>query len=263
MIAKNNFHATIVAMYLAKFNKQANLNLGYKTFNDAFNDISIKLNLNGQYLKLRRDEFDPFFEWRKGWRNRPVDKTCIQVYEYYNNLSEHSFRDIVVKLINGNTDIVDSNTILLKSAIEEIDDKIGYTYSTRGLTGKSAERYFTENFQDIETFSECSINDCRDNGCGYDFEILQGSDIKYYIEVKCVTNTKCGLLFTDKEWATAQLFKDKYILCIVDFSNDKKTQIHVVANPADRIEAQKYTYTSIQVNWNVTANQLKNVKNLP
>jgi len=67
-----NLLAIIVAFYLSKFDKQGLKNLGFKNDADAFETIANILGTKKNYIKFRRDEFDPIHPWRKGWQ-RPMD----------------------------------------------------------------------------------------------------------------------------------------------------------------------------------------------
>lgn len=75
----NNLLATIIAFYLSKFNDLALKKLGYKTYKDAFMECGRLIDVKPNYIKLRRDEFDPVYNWRKGWRNRPMYNPQIQI----------------------------------------------------------------------------------------------------------------------------------------------------------------------------------------
>lgn len=87
-----NENKSFVAYYFAKFNNDAKKTLGYKTFNAAFNDISKKLGGPGNaYLKLRRDEFDVFFSWRRGYCNRPISKVVRNYHERWNKIPFDEF----------------------------------------------------------------------------------------------------------------------------------------------------------------------------
>ena len=193
---ENNIYGTIVSLYLAKYNKQAVKNLGYMTFSEAFNDISEKLGLKGKYLKLSRDEFDPFYEWRKGFWKRNVAKRCILTFERFDNLSEESFRSIVLDLINNNKNEV-VNSEFVSQYYNDTQTK-PLLYSRRGITGENAEKYFIDKYLSIDTFSNYTLSDCRKNGCGYDFEICNNSSVVYYVEVKAITNKNQGLLLQTK-----------------------------------------------------------------
>ena len=79
---KSNQLAIIVAFYLSKFDKVAKKRLGLSTDAEAFREISRILEVEKNYVKFRRDEFDPIHPWRKGWQ-RPMDKRIIRAIEAF------------------------------------------------------------------------------------------------------------------------------------------------------------------------------------
>ena len=78
--SNNNILATIVAFYLSKYNDRALNRLGFRTYTNAFEECGRLLAVKSNYVKFRRDEFDPIFSWRKGWRNRPISKRVASIY---------------------------------------------------------------------------------------------------------------------------------------------------------------------------------------
>ena len=83
-----------------------------------------------------------------------------------------------------------------------------------------AENLFEEDFKTNLTLPKGELKDCRDNGCGYDYEILSQDGSIFYIEVKGLASNGGGILFTSKEWNVALEKLDKYYLCIVKNVND-------------------------------------------
>src|SRR5690349_18136049 len=91
--------AIIIAFYLSKFNKEALRNLSYATDLEAFKAISQILGVKENYIKFRRDEFDPIHPWRKGWQ-RPMDVRIVRTIEALQDLEESDLRLIVLKILN-------------------------------------------------------------------------------------------------------------------------------------------------------------------
>lgn len=94
----NNILAIIVAFYLSKFNQEGVRNLGFNSFNEVFDKTANLLNVKRNYVKLRRDEFDPIYPWRQGWK-RPMDKRIIRTIEILDELEEPDVRDIVSNIL--------------------------------------------------------------------------------------------------------------------------------------------------------------------
>lgn len=87
-----NENKSFVAFYFAKFNEEAREALGYRTFSEAFSDCSVRLGgPDNNYLKQRRDEFDVFFQWRRGYANRPVTDAVRNYYNLWNGISQEEF----------------------------------------------------------------------------------------------------------------------------------------------------------------------------
>src|SRR4051794_11313972 len=93
-----NLLAIIVAFYLSKYDKQGLKNLGFKNDADAFETIAMILGIKKNYVKFRRDEFDPIHPWRKGWQ-RPMDNRIIKSIEALQDLEEADLREIVLGIL--------------------------------------------------------------------------------------------------------------------------------------------------------------------
>jgi hypothetical protein len=65
-------------------------------------------------------------------------------------------------------------------------------------------------------------------------------------------------LFTNKEWTTAREHGEKYFLCVVSNLNEN-AEIVFIQHPADKLVPKKNIYTSIQISWSVTQNQLADI----
>lgn len=95
-----NENKSFVAFYFAKFNDDARKALGYKTFTEAFRDISQKLGGPANaYLKQRRDEFDVYFSWRVGYNKRRISTAVSNYYERWNKIPFDEFtKSVKIKL---------------------------------------------------------------------------------------------------------------------------------------------------------------------
>lgn len=87
-----SYELSVIAYYLSEYDMKAVKELGFRTRQEAFNEISIIMGRENNYLKLRRDEFDVLTSSnRKGWRNRPVTQDVQKLFE---NLSEKTYDEI-------------------------------------------------------------------------------------------------------------------------------------------------------------------------
>lgn len=225
----NNEQAIVVSYYLSRFNDEAVNNLGYKTWKDAFDDLSDKLQINKHTIKNWRDEFDPFHGHRAGWHQRQPRKTISNIISQFEQLEEFDIRQIAVEIINGN-----------KIDLPEIDNSENEVINNpifilRGPTGKKAEQFFIEYHRLNNSPFAGELIDIRDLGCGYDFEIKSESN-QHFIEVKGLAGNTGGLLFTNKEWETAKQKRTKYTVCLVSNINDSP-ELSFINDPFSKIKS--------------------------
>lgn len=103
MITDNNKKASIFAYYLSKFDRDALKELGFGTFTEAFTILSHLIGKGNNYIKLRRDEFDPLTgSHRLGWHKRAP---APSVEAYHNGLKRYTFEELteIVKAIMNDT----------------------------------------------------------------------------------------------------------------------------------------------------------------
>lgn len=248
---KNKEQAIVVSYYLSRFNDEAVNNLGYKTWKDAFDDLSDKLQINKHTIKNWRDEFDPFHGHRAGWHQRQPRKTISNIISQFEQLEEFDIRQIAVEIINGNKiDLPEINN----SENEVITNPI---FILRGPTGKKAEQFFIEYHRLNNLPVAGELIDSRDLGCGYDFEIKSKS-YQHFIEVKGLASNIGGLLFTNKEWETAKRERSRYTVCIVSNINDSP-EISFINDPFSKLNPKKNIIQTVQVQWSVSNNELQGI----
>ncbi|GHM99153.1 hypothetical protein WSM22_06430 [Cytophagales bacterium WSM2-2] len=252
--------AIIVSYYLARFDKEAVSNLGYKSINEAFEETALKLGVNKIYIKLRRDEFDPAFPWRIGWQ-RPMAKRIIKTIEAFQELNESDVREIVLNILN-NKDYRDSeeinNIITLTQETQNKGKLSPGKFILRGPTGKQAEEYFIEYYKTYQKPEQGILRDTRDLGCGYDFEIQNGSQ-RFFVEIKGLSEISGGVLFTNKEWSVALTSGNSYYLVIVK-NLKNKPKIVFIQNPTFKLKAKKIIYTSVQIQWAISDNLINSIQ---
>jgi len=244
----NNEQAIILSYYLSRFNDEAVKNLGYKTWKDAFEDLSQKLQINKHTIKNWRDEFDPFHGHRAGWHQRQPRKTISNIISQFELLEEYDIRQIVEELINGN-----------KIDLPEIDNSEKEVISNpifilRGPTGKKAEQFFIEHHRKNNFPVEGELIDTRDLGCGYDFEIITGTTL-HFVEVKGLASNLGGILFTNKEWEKAKKEREKYTVCLVSNINESP-KISFINDPYSKLKPRKNIIQTVQVQWSVSKIQI-------
>lgn len=254
-----NLLAIIIAFYLSKYDKQGLKNLGFKNDAEAFENISRILGVKKNYIKFRRDEFDPIHPWRKGWR-RPMDKRIIKSIEALQDLEEGDLREIINGILY-NEQYRTSEEVKQITTLFSVDRKekvaVG-KFVLRSPTGKAAEEYFQKHYSENRKPINGKLIDCRDLGVGYDFRIETNQE-DFFVEVKGLSEFTGGVLFTNKEWLTAKDHGERYFLCLVSNLNEK-VEIDFIQNPFEKFNPKKNIYTSIQISWSVTQNQLAATK---
>jgi len=256
----NNKLALIIAYYLARFDRKGLDRLGFNSFNEAFEETASILSVKKNYVKLRRDEFDPAFPWRRGWQ-RPMDRQIVRTLEAFQNLDENAIYRIVYDILNKeeyrkSDEIKEIEKLLTEDKMKSF--KKG-EFILRAPTGRQAEEAFVRYFNTNKDPCPGILVDTRDLGCGYDFRIerTEGSDI--YIEVKGLSDITGGVVFTDKEWYTAVANGDLYFLALVtDVKNDPK--IKLFKNPSRIFNPKKRVYTTVQIQWGIGVSEINNAK---
>ncbi len=250
----------IVAFYLSKFGAEGLDRLGFQTYKQAFEEIGRSLNVKPNSVKNWRDEFDPYYDnQRKGWYQRGIRPSRQKILIGFDHLSEQALRSIVVDIMNLKArPRVEAE---LQSTLEEVKRSVGkrqmrseIDYVARGVTGRRAEEFFIAQFQAMLTPFDGSLNDRRDEGVGYDFEVLNDSD-RTLIEIKGLVNETGGISFTDKEWQVACRVQESYFLGVVS-NISVSPKLGFVQNPARHFEPTHHAYATIDVTWRVNAQQV-------
>jgi len=250
--------AHIVSYYLSRFDKEALLNLGYKTYKEAFTDISLKLGIVPNYIKFTRDEFDVIHPHKLGWHKREMSNSVVNTINAFQGMDERALRYIVQTILLNEVDSLEDIerilTIFPKEGINE-KDRTAKIFVPRNITGRKAEEYFINYFHSNYNRIGEKLIDKRDFGCGYDFEIVGDSGTKY-VEVKGVAAETGGVLFTSKEWATALEKDDEYYLCVVSDVMGE-TSISFLQNPSRYLNPKRNILQTIQISYSVNNSSLE------
>lgn len=252
----NHKLALYVCYYLARFDKLALANLGYKNWESAFIDISRKLDVKKHSVRNWRDEFDPLFGYRAGWYQRPMSPSRTNVALALENLDEPEIRNIVEDILSGEIDNeIDNLKHLLVIADDDKGEGESKSFVPRGPTGKKAEEFFLEYHRLHSLPIAGELIDTRDLGCGYDFEIIM-NQARHFVEVKGLATNQGGILLTNKEWKKAKEEGNNYTICLV--SNLSETpQITFINNPYLKLNPKKNFIQTIQIQWSVSNNELQ------
>lgn len=244
-----------VSYYLSRFDKEAYQNLGYGKQVPTHKKIGELLKINFHTIRNWRDQFDPLHGHRLGWYQREITQSRINVANALEDLSEQQVRGIVNDILSGKIKEEPEEEAQLLSIIkDDTKDTDTRKFILRAPTGKAAESFFIQYHNKTSLPRAGSLIDCRDLGCGYDFKI-ESNNLESYIEVKGMIDISGGILFTDKEWQVATEKGNNFFLCIVK-NIGNNPEINFIQNPASKIKPKKNIYTTIQINWSVTENEL-------
>ena len=252
--------AMIVAFYLSKFGAEGLDRLGFSTYKQAFEEVGRSLNVKPNSVKNWRDEFDPYYDnQRKGWYQRGIRPSRQKILIGFDDLSEQALRSVVVDIMNLKArPKVEAE---LRATLEEVKSSVRkrpvrseLDYIARGVTGRRAEEFFIAQFRAMLTPFDGLLNDRRDEGVGYDFEVLNGSE-RALVEIKGLANESGGISFTDKEWQVACRTQESYFLGVVSNLSLSPT-LGFVQNPARQFDPIYHAYTTVDVTWRVNAQQI-------
>ncbi len=251
---ENHKLALYISYYLARFDKAAYEKLNFGNQSQTHQKIGELLSVKPSSVKNWRDEFDPLFGHRAGWYQRPLSPSRVQVANALANLSEQEVYLIVKNILKEQKAEI-ANIKTLTELVDDTAETKESRFILRAPTGKNAEDYFIQYFKENEKPFKGELNDTRDLGCGYDFEIVNG-DSSYFIEVKGLSKQSGGILLTNKEWETAKSTGDNYFIVLIS-NLEEKPQVEFIRNPYNILSPKESIIKTIQVNWSVSAKQLK------
>lgn len=204
-------------------------------------------------VKNKRDDYDPIFgNARAGWHQRALGPSRMKVIHLLDDLSFDALTGFVKDLLR---DPAYRESMEVKDFLDALkrEHRDNRQFLPRGATGRISEELFLAWFREGKTPFRGTIEDKRDDGCGYDFRI-RDDDAAQLVEVKGVGDQKGGVLFTDKEWQTA-LNNANYALAL--FVNIRETpELCVIRNPSVLLSPRRMVTLSVQVGWQVPATQL-------
>lgn len=247
--------ALIVSFYLSKYDKSALEALGYSSFNQAFDGIGQRMGVKRNTIKGQRDEFDPIHDNnRVGWCQREMQKSRVQVVQMFDDLSFGAMTSLVRNLLAVENHAESKEAKQVLSGIDEDKGEAPSTvFTPRSATGRKAEEHFMRWFAAGVLPFQGTLQDRRDDGCGYDFLIRGFQDCQ--VEVKGLAAESGGILLTDKEWQTANQQRGTYSLFVVSHL-DSEPQWTIIPDPATALKPTMAVRTVVQVSWQVGAAQL-------
>jgi len=207
----------LTGLYLSKYSEIALKELGFNSFQQAFNVLGFSLKTKPASIKNYRDEFDPLYpNQRKGWHKREIREYCKVFYEEYENIDFVIFSELIKSFFIENYEIEKFITKIEKKDYSE-------SIAKRLLTGRAAEEYFKLEYNKIDVFNSFELSDTTQMACGFDYKLSLNSNF-YCVEVKGLNDLKGGIQLTEKEFNVAKSMKTNYCLFIV--KNFKDVPVH-------------------------------------
>lgn len=241
-----NYEAlNLIGYGLAKFNNNFIRNFGCKAKTDFYQYI-VKLGIAETVgtVKNRQDLFDPFFDNnRKGWWQKGDTYIHRKVFidSLFGTLNSNDYTNIVkLYLKNINSILVDkielSTSPLINSKFKQLQE-----------TGQKAERFFMENYKKIKFFKYGILEDARNFGDGYDFQI-QVKNEYFLTEIKGVRMDRGSIRMTKNEFSKAKEYCNGYALVIIS-NLDGKPDMNIIFNPINMLNFSKKIIHSSQLNY--------------
>lgn len=185
MIIDVNRKVSIIAYYISKFDMDAVHELGYDSYSTAFFELSNIFGKNNNYIRLRRDEFDPLIgkSNRQGWNKRTPK---LGVVLMHNDLKNYTFEELslIVKDLIAENSVeqpsfvldVDCHAIIEKISEEEYERIINMQDPTAALKRISTEI----NVRQFNTYIPNQLKKIyqhRCQICGATAEVMYGVDV--------------------------------------------------------------------------------------
>ena len=186
----------LVGYGLAKFEDLLVAALGLKSKAALYRDLIARgVAKTRGTLKNRQDLFNPLLRggnvgwWQNG--DRYLHRKT-QLDSLFGGLGATAYAAMLKKYLQAEfpTPGAPKQTLppLLKSQFQQLQE-----------TGVEAELYFLQNFRKVGAFAEASIEDARQLGDGYDFQLAAGAT--YWVaEVKGLRSKRGAIRLTEKEF---------------------------------------------------------------
>lgn len=233
----------LIGYGMAKFDYDFIREFGVNT-KSAFGQYVVNLGL-AKTLKAvsnRQDSFDPYFDnGRRGWYQRKQrEHIKLFIDSLFGNENAHNFANVVKLYIQE----FNSKIILTEEKLSPVTKS---KFKQLQETGKEAEFYFMNNYQNIPIFIGGTIEDARLWGDGYDFQVQKGNNY-LLAEIKGIREKNGSIRMTENEYKKAKEFSSDYILVVVSNLSDSP-KFSVIEDPVNSLQLTPREYKSLQINY--------------
>lgn len=240
----------LIGYGLAKFDRAFAREFGCES-KSAFAALLVQVGLASSARSVfnRQDSFDPYFDnGRRGWYQRNQrEHIKLFIDSLFGNENVNGFANITKLYIN---ELSSDSSFTLPTVSPTTRSK----FKQLQETGKEAEIYFINHYQDIPLFTRATLEDARLWGDGYDFQ-LQIEDHFLLAEVKGVRQPVGAIRLTQKEYDKANEYGDDFCLVVVS-RLASSPKLNCIPNPLTQISFQcrqtnvtSNDYCSNALNW--------------
>lgn len=194
-------------------------------------------------VKNRQDLFDPFFDnGRKGWWQKGNTYIHRKVFidSLFGTLNVADYAAVVKLYLLNENKVIGFDTQIVPPIIKS-------KFKQLKTTGEEAEIYFLNNYQNIPVFKDAGIEDARNYGDGYDFQI-QKLDVFLLAEVKGVRAKRGAFRLTENEYFKAKEYKNEYGIIVVS-NLDDLPKMTVIFDPINKLELTERIIETQQLNF--------------
>ncbi len=241
----------LIGYGLAKFNMDFVKHFGFQT-KTAFYEYIVRLKIADTIgtVKNRQDLFDHFFDnGRKGWwqKGNTYIHRKILIDSLFESLTAQEFASIVQFYIQGDSNVVAHVDVAVSPLMQT-------KFRQMQVTGQAAELFFMNNFNTVDFFRGGILEDARNFGDGYDFQIERQQHF-FLAEIKGMRAASGSIRMTEKEFHKAKEYKNNYALVVVSKLEDVPN-MNVIFNPTQKVgftrrivESDQVTYHSQSLHW--------------
>lgn len=242
---KNYEILNLIGYGLAKFSPNFIQSFGFNSKNKFYQHL-VELGIADTVgtIKNRQDLFDPFFDnERKGWwqKGDTYIHRKLSIDSLFGQLDMKSYSNIIKLYLQEN------NHLDFGKSITNIPPLINSKFKQLQETGQEAEMFFMRNYKKIKLFEKGKIEDARNFGDGYDFQITVNNNY-YLAEIKGIRLDAGSIRMTKNEYCKAQEYHDKYALIVISCLNDIPN-MKVIFNPIEYLNFSKKEISSTQLNY--------------
>ena len=221
----------LAGLFLSKFDITGLSELGFSSWNEAYNTLALAVHGRPLSVKGYRDEFDPFFDNpRKGWHKRPAHQNRLDMMDEYCDLSLEAFAELVRTqfAVDGHDLDAEIGNAVVAAGVKQGEDT---PCAKRMVTGLAAENYFADHYREHVKFADCLIERTTALGCGFDFKLMPPKEKFLGVEVKGMAKFKGQVMLTEKEFRMAEYLKKRFYLYVVSGFSSNAPRPIIVDDP--------------------------------